>query len=80
MQIDYLMDVRIKTFAVKQLGIGVKGIEFDIRTPNGEDHLGDLTITMTQLKWHKGQASKNHYAISIPDFIKYIEAHGKKTK
>ena len=50
------MDVEIKKLQV-EMAVKSKGLELEIRKPNGGDHLGDCYVTMTGLVWCKGRTS-----------------------
>ena len=68
------MQVSIKSFDV---GMAVKnnGIEFEIYSPNGEDHLGDLVLTKTKLIWCEGRiARESGKEISWTQFITLMNA------
>ncbi len=46
-----------------------KGIEFEVRSPNGE-HRGDLVLTKTSLIWCPGQTKpENGYKVDWDTFI-----------
>jgi len=68
------MQVRIKQFDVN-MEVKSSGIEFEVRTPDGSQQLGDCYVTMTGLVWCKGKTSKkNGVRISWKDFIEYMES------
>ncbi len=68
------MQVRIKQFDVK-MDVKSNGIEFEVRSPDGSQQLGDCYLTMTGLIWCKGKISKqNGIPISWNDFIAYMES------
>ena len=48
------MKVNIKRFNV-DMEIKTSGIEFEVRTPSGKDHLGDLVLTKSNLIWCRGR-------------------------
>ncbi len=51
------MDVRIKKLDIN-MAVKQKGIEFEIRTPDGASQVGDCCLTMTNLVWCKGRTTK----------------------
>lgn len=53
------MNVKIKSFDVS-MDVKKKGIEFEVRTPNGDSQLGDCYVTMTGLVWCPGKISKKN--------------------
>ncbi len=53
------MNVKIKSFDVN-VDVKKRGIEFEVRTPNGESQLGDCYITMTGLIWCPGKTGKKN--------------------
>jgi hypothetical protein len=64
--------VTIKSFDV-QMEVKNKGIEFEVRSPNGE-HLGDVVLTKTGLVWCKGKTDpKNGRRVSWEKFIDFAE-------
>ena len=44
------MQVKIKDFDVSPIEVRTNGIEFEIRTPNGDQQLGDLILTRTSTR------------------------------
>ncbi len=68
------MRVNIKRFNV-DMEVKNSGIEFEVRTPNGKDHLGDLVLTKTRLIWCPGQIKpENGKKIQWEDFIKMMNS------
>lgn len=64
------MKVTIKEFAV-DMEVKTKGIEFEVRSPDGSKHLGDLILTKTGLEWCKGRVTAgNGVKVSWDEFIK----------
>ena len=56
-----------------------KGIEFEVRQPNGAAQLGDCYITMKNLKWCKGKIDKRRGVdISWNDFAKILKSQESK--
>lgn len=53
------MKVKIKSFGV-DLDVKKKGIEFDIREPNGGKRLGDMVLTNSGLTWCPGKVGKRN--------------------
>jgi len=68
------MKVSIKELAV-QMDIKNTGVEFDVYSPDGDDHHGDLIVTKSGLTWCKGRTrAGNGTKISWDKFIKWAEA------
>ena len=66
------MKIGIKTFNVN-MNVKSTGIEFEIRSPDGNQQLGDCYLTMTGLVWRKGKTKKkNGVMISWSDFIEVM--------
>ena len=66
------MDVRIKSFDVN-MAVKSKGIEFEVRAPDGSAQIGDCYLTMTGLIWCKGKtAKKNGVKIGWDDFARVL--------
>lgn len=53
------MKVLIKSFDVK-MEIKQKGIELEVRTPDGKSQLGDCYATMTGLVWCEGKIARDN--------------------
>lgn len=53
------MNVKIKSFDV-DMDVKKKGIELEVRTPNGHSQLGDCYVTMTGLIWCPGRTNKKN--------------------
>lgn len=51
------MKVLIKEFAV-DMEVKSKGIEFEVKSPDGASHLGDCYVTKTSIIWCKGRTPK----------------------
>ena len=67
------MKVSVKRFNV-DMDVKNAGIEFEVRSPNGKNHLGHLVLTKTKLIWCPGQTGpKNGHEITWEDFIKFAE-------
>jgi hypothetical protein len=69
------VDVQIKKLEV-EMAVKSKGMELEIRKPNGGDRLGDCYVTMTGLVWCHGRTTK---AKGVPiTWDKLIEILGSK--
>ena len=67
------MNVTIKNFDVA-MEVKNKGIEFEVRSPDGSQHLGDLILTKTQLIWCKGRTRRDAgEKVSWAEFIARME-------
>ena len=54
--------------------VKTKGIEFDVYTPNGKEHLGDFILTKTGVIWCQGKTSReNGIQITWKKVIEMIE-------
>ena len=63
------MKVSIKRFNVT-MDVKNSGIEFEVRSPNGKDHLGDLVLNKSKLIWCPGATRPaNGHQITWKDFI-----------
>lgn len=71
------MQVLVKNWKVSD-EIKTKGMELEIRSANGEEQLGDLIITCTQVIWCKGRKTRAK-GISL-DWNKFIELIEKSVK
>ena len=68
------MNVKIKSFDVN-MDVKKKGIELEVRTPNGDSQLGDCYVTMTGLLWCQGKTNKkNGIKIEWSDLIKLMSS------
>lgn len=68
------MKVSIKELSV-QMDIKNSGVEFDVYSPDGNEHHGDLVVTKTGLTWCKGRTRpENGTKVRWADFIKWAEA------
>lgn len=73
------MQVRIKSFDVN-MDVRAKGIEFEVRTPDGESQLGDCYLTMTGLIWCKGKTTKqNGIRITWDELAAVLSSKEKKS-
>ena len=62
------MQVLIKSFNVN-MDVKSSGVEFEVRSPDGKQQLGDCYLTMTGLIWCKGKTEKkNGVKINWDDF------------
>lgn len=67
------MIVSIKKFNV-EMELKNNGIELEIRDTQ-DNFLGDLVVDKSKITWCKGRTKKaNGIAISLEDFIKYMES------
>ena len=72
------MKVHIKQFDVSML-VKSKGIELEVRKPDGTSHVGDCYVTMTGLIWCKGKmAKKNGIKISWDDLAAVLDSAATK--
>lgn len=63
------MKVNIKSFDVN-MEVKSNGIEFEVRSTDGVNQLGDCYLTMTGLVWCNGKTTKtNGIKISWNDFM-----------
>ena len=68
------MRVAIKSFDVG-MEVKSKGIEFEVDSPDGTEHIGDVVLTMTGLIWCKGRTSRNGgIKISWKEFYEWAES------
>ena len=66
------MNVKIKSFDVNT-DVKNKGIEFEVRTPDGKSQLGDCYLTKTGLIWCQGKKKKENGAkVDWQDFINLL--------
>lgn len=66
------MKVSIKKFDV-EMEVKNKGIEFDVYSPNGADHLGDCIVTKTGLIWCEGRERRaNGVSVTWAQFIAWM--------
>ncbi len=62
------MQVLIKSFNVN-MDVKSSGVEFEVRSPDGKQQLGDCYLTMAGLIWCKGKTEKkNGVKIKWDDF------------
>ena len=71
------MKVTIKRFNVT-MDVKNSGIEFEVRSPNGKEHLGDLVLTKSSLIWCPGQ-TRPKYGHKM-DWNTFIKIMTEKTK
>jgi hypothetical protein len=70
---EFIMKIWITEYNVEQI-IKNAGIQLDVYSPDGENRLGDLTVTKTKLVWCAGKThKKNGIEISWADFIDFME-------
>lgn len=73
------MDIRIKKFDVR-MSVKSKGIEFEVRSPDGEQHLGDCYLTMTGVIWCQGKTTKeNGVKINWEDLTTVLASEATKS-
>ena len=66
------MKVTIKRFNVT-MDVKNSGIEFEVRSPNGREHLGDLVLTKASLIWCPGRIKpKDGHKMDWDTFIKMM--------
>ncbi len=70
------MQVKIKKFVV-DMEVKTNGIEFEVRQPNGETHVGDCFLTKTGLEWCKGRRNSG-IKISWNEFIQIMTSNDTK--
>ncbi|MGH8678717.1 MAG: hypothetical protein ACREUQ_10245 [Burkholderiales bacterium] len=67
------MKVTIKSFEVA-MEVKNNGVEFEVYSANGEDHLGDLIVTKRNLIWCRGRTRReNGTTISWERFIEWAD-------
>ena len=67
------MQVSVKSFDV-QMEVKRKGIEFEIHSPDGKKHLGDIVLKQTGFVWCKGRTkSANGIEVKFEKFIDWAE-------
>lgn len=70
------MNVRIKQFDVEMV-VKNKGIELEIKSPDGGTHLGDMIVTKSGVNWCKGRTRpENGKKLSWEKLIMLIEDNG----
>jgi hypothetical protein len=68
------MIVQVKSLAA-EIEVKTKGIELEIRTPDGKQQLGDLIVTKTQLIWCPGRTRReNGKKITWEAFREFMES------
>ncbi|MCZ6736669.1 MAG: hypothetical protein O7B77_01690 [Actinobacteria bacterium] len=73
------MKVLIKEFAV-DMEVKSKGIELEIKSPDGTNHLGDCHITKTSIIWCKGRTIKtNGVKISWAQLTAVLDSDAAKS-
>ena len=67
------MKVNIKRFNV-EMEVKNSGVEFEVRSPDGKTHLGDLVLKKSALVWCPGQTRpENGHKVPWQDFITFAE-------
>jgi hypothetical protein len=70
------MQVKVKSFDV-QMEVKSSGIEFEVRTPDGSEHIGDCYLTKTNLIWCEGRTSKaNGTKMTWAQFMEVMKSTG----
>ena len=68
------MKIKVKQFNV-DMEVKNKGIEFEVRSPDGQKQIGDVVLSKTGLTWCKGQTSvANGIKVSWDEFIEWAES------
>jgi len=68
------MNVTIKRFDV-QMELKNSGIEFEVRTPAGVDHLGDMVVNKSGMTWCPGRVQvKNGTRKSWEEIIEFFNS------
>ena len=74
------MKVQIKSFDVN-VNVKSKGIEFEVRTPDGSSQIGDCYVTMTGIIWCKGRTQKNNGTkIGWDELASILQTQASKNK
>ena len=70
------MQLKIKQFAV-DMEIKTKGVEVEVRNPQGTKQLGDLLVKKSGLTWCRGKTSEKYgKRVSWDKFIEWMEKQG----
>jgi len=73
-----MMKVLIKKFQI-DMEVKSSGIEFEIRTPDNSEQIGDCYVTMTGLIWCKGKKGKaNGIKISWEELTEILKSKSAK--
>ena len=68
------MQVEIKTFDVKMM-VKSNGIEFEVKSADGQTHHGDCYLTMSGLIWCQGRTSRqNGIPVTWQQFIDWMDS------
>lgn len=68
------MKVLIKEFGL-DMEVKTKGIELEIRSPDGKKQVGDLVVTKTKIIWCKGRTTReNGVSVTWDNFIAWMES------
>ncbi len=60
------------------MDVGSKGIEFEVREPSDDKHLGDIFIAKGGITWCQGRTRKeNGKTVSWNTFIQWMEGRKK---
>lgn len=72
------MQVRVKKFEIN-MDVKANGIEFEVRTRDGTNQIGDCYLTMTGLVWCKGKTTKkNGVKMSWDELAKVLGSKATK--
>lgn len=66
------MQIKIKDFYI-DMEVKTRGIEFEVRSPNGDEHHGDCKLTKTKLEWLKGR-SQSGTELTWEDFMAIMKS------
>lgn len=68
------MKVMIKEFGL-DMEVKTRGIELEIRSPDGTKQRGDLVLTKTKIVWCKGRTSRDRgVAVTWEEFVEWMES------
>ena len=54
------MQVKIKGFDVAPMEVRNTGVEFEVRSPDGAQQVGDLILAKTRLEWFQGRTRRGN--------------------
>lgn len=68
------MKVSIKEFHV-DMEVANNGIEFEVRSPDSKQQIGDLILTKTNLEWCNGRTRRgNGVRVTWQEFIDWMNS------
>lgn len=71
--------MKITTRISRDIPVKNKGITFAINSPNGQTHVGNLTLTKTKLIWCPNTTPREHgHHIILEDFFAWAEEQPKQ--